>query len=174
RREIDFPSPDRRYEIHKVFANDGTEDDSNQVIRSELIEKATGKLIKDLTKDDNGTGRFQEGDVEWAPDSKGFLYFVWSQPDGGVKAYRFLGKSFAKIELPNWHENTPPRERDPSLGDAFFHSVSYGLPGGIYWSNPNTLIGEKSYVYKTGTDESGVTRYLERKYEVTMTIGPDG
>jgi Bacterial SH3 domain len=173
RREIDFPSPDGRYAIHKVFANDGSEDDPNKVTRSELIEKATGKIIKDLTKDDQGTGRFPQGDIEWAPDSKGFLYFVFSQPDA-VKAYRLLGKSFAKIELPDWHENTPPRERDPSLGDAVFHSVSYALPGGIHWSNPNTLVAEKTYEYTKGTDESGVIQYLERKYEVTMTIAPDG
>ena len=29
-------------------------------------------------------------------------------------------------------------------------------------------------MYITGTDQSGVTQYLERKYEVTMTLRPDG
>ena len=81
RREIDFPSPDGRYAVHKVFANDGTEDGSNHVVRSELIEKAIRKVIKDLTKDDQGKGGWPEGVVEWAPDSKRFLYFVWDQPE---------------------------------------------------------------------------------------------
>jgi hypothetical protein len=163
RREIDFPSPDGHYTIHKVFPDKEPTEDS-KVIRSQLIDKRTGKVVKDLTAEDNGRGLYREGDVEWAPDSKAFLYFG----DGPVKpeAYQLSGKSFVKVEVPSL-DHMPLSGCDPKLGNAY--------PGleKIHWSKPGTLVCKKTCYYKS-TDESGTEHQLQRTYEITMTIGSDG
>ena len=112
RREIDFPSPDGHYTIHKVFSDEQPTEDS-KVTRSQLIDKRTGKVIKDLTAEDEGRWLYREGDVDWAPDSKGFLYFG----EGPIKpeAYQLSGKSFVKIEVPSL-DHMPLSGCDPKLG----------------------------------------------------------
>jgi len=163
RREIDFPSPDGHYTIHKTFSDQEPTEDSN-VTRSQLIDKRTGKVIKDLTAEDTGSGLSREGDVEWAPDSKAFLYYG----EGPVKAtaYRLSDKSFVKVEVPSLDD---PRltECDPKLGNAY--------PGleKIRWSKPGTLVCKKTCYYKS-TDNSGPDHEIKRAYEITMTLGPDG
>lgn len=163
RREIDFQSPDGRYTIHKVFSEEEPTEDS-EVTQSLLIDKRAGKVIKDLTADDKGRGLYREGDVEWAPDSNAFLYFG----EGLIKpeAYQLSGKSFVKVEIPSLDD---PRltECDAKLGDAY--------PGleKIHWSKPGKLVCKKTCYYKS-TDKSGADQKLQRAYEITMTIGPDG
>jgi len=163
RREIDFPSPDGHYTIHKTFSDEEPTEDSN-VTRSQLIEKGTGKVIKDLVAEDKGRGLAREGDVEWAPDSKAFLYFG----EGPVKAtaYRLLDKSFVKVEVPSLDD---PRltECDPKLGNAY--------PGleRIRWSKPGTLVCKKTCYYRS-TDKPDADHELKHTYEITMTLGPDG
>lgn len=163
RREIDFPSPDGHYTIHKVFSDEQPTEDS-KVTRSQLIDKRTGKVIKDLTAEDKGRWLYREGDVEWAPDSKGFLYFG----EGPIKpeAYQLSGKSFVKIEVPSL-DRMPLSECDPKLGNAY--------PGleKIHWSKPGTLVCKKT-CYDKSTDKSSTDHELQRTYEITMTIGPDG
>ena len=163
RREIDFPSPDGHYTIHKVFSDEQPTEDS-KVTRSQLIDKRTGKVIKDLTAEDKGRWLYREGDVEWAPDSKGFLYFG----EGPIKpeAYQLSGKSFVKIEVPSL-DHMPLSGCDPKLGNAY--------PGleKIHWSKPGTLVCKKTCYYKS-TDKSGTDHELQRTYEIMMTIGPDG
>jgi hypothetical protein len=163
RREIDFPSPDGHYTIHKVFSDEQPTEDS-KVTRSQLIDKGNGKVIKDLTAEDEGRSLYREGDVEWAPDSKGFLYFG----EGPIKpeAYQLSGKSFVKIEVPSL-DHMPLSGCDPKLGNAY--------PGleKIHWSKPGTLVCKKTCYYKS-TDKSATDHELQRTYEITMTIGPDG
>jgi len=163
RREIDFPSPDGHYTIHKVFSDEQPTEDS-KVTRSQLIDKRTGKVIKDLTAEDEGRWLYREGDVEWAPDSKGFLYFG----EGPIKpeAYQLSGKSFVKIEVPSLND-MPLSGCDPKLGNTY--------PGleKIHWSKPGTLVCKKTCYYKS-TGKSGADHELPRTYEITMTIGADG
>jgi hypothetical protein len=163
RREIDFPSPDGHYTIHKVFSDEQPTEDS-KVTRSQLIDKRTGKVIKDLTAEDEGRWLYREGDVDWAPDSKGFLYFG----EGLIKpeAYQLSGKSFVKIEVPSL-DHMPLSGCDPKLGNAY--------PGleKIHWSKPGTLVCKKTCYYKS-TGKSGADHELPRTYEITMTIGADG
>lgn len=163
RREIDFPSPDRHYTIRKVFSDEEPIEDS-KVTRAQLIDKGTGKVIKDLTAEDKGTGLSREGDVEWAPDSKAFLYF--GQGPIEPEAYQLSGKSFVKFEVPSL-DHMPLSGCDPKLGDAY--------PGlePIRWSKPGTLVCKKTCYYKS-TDKPGADQELKRTYEITMTIGPDG
>jgi hypothetical protein len=56
RREIvDWPSPNGRYAIRKVFSDEFDLTDS-KVVRAELIEKASGQVRCDMTADDIGFG----------------------------------------------------------------------------------------------------------------------
>jgi hypothetical protein len=169
RREItDWPSPDGKYAIHKVFSDEYTDEDS-VVTRSELIDKATRKRVLDLKSQDNGAGQYKEGDVEWAPDSKGFL-FITETRNGGpkTKLYFLMGNSFRKIELPP--ESGPPAETDPGIANAVYDS-DYEIS--MHWSKPNTIVREKTYNYQKSIVRDS-PYIIERKYEITMTITPDG
>src|SRR5437868_4848487 len=121
-REItNWPSPDGKYVFHKVFSDEYTDEDSD-VIRSELVGNASGKRVLDLKPQDNGAGRYKEGGVEWAPDSKGFLFITGTQVGGSqTKLYVWSGKSFTKIDLS--HDSTPPRDPDPKVADATYDGV---------------------------------------------------
>jgi hypothetical protein len=162
RREIDFPSPDGRYSLHKIFSRQEIGDDS-KVIRSEVIEKGTGKMIKDLSAEDFGTGQGREGDVRWAPDSKAFLWFRVGPRGYGVTAYRLSGRSFAEVELPDYC--VPNNEGDGARCEG-------GALEDVRWIKPNTLSHEQACYH---TDSSGnIQHHLKGKYEIIMTISPDG
>jgi hypothetical protein len=169
RRELtDWPSPDGKYAVHKVFSDEYTDEDS-KVTRAELVDKASGKRVFDLTREDHGFGRNREGDVEWAPDSKGFLFSTSrTAHEQEMKLFYLLGKSFQKIELPQ--RDKPPTEPAPEIGNAAYYGESYEE---IHWQRPGVLICRTYYIYKkTGAD--GIASYLYRAYERTMTIGADG
>ena len=162
RREIDFPSPDGRYALHKIFSSQRIGDDS-KVVRSEVIEKATGNVIKDLTADDFGTGQGREGNVQWAPDSKAFLWFRVGPRGYGVTAYHLSGRSFAEVELPDYC--APISEGDGARCEG-------GALEDVRWIKPNTLSHEQACYY---TDSSGnVRHHLKCKYEIIMTISSEG
>jgi hypothetical protein len=169
RREItDWPSPDGKYAIHKIFSDEYTDDDSI-VTRSELVDKASGKRVLDLKREDHGKGRYKEGDVEWAPDSKGFLFINQARDAADSPTLYFLsGKSFARIDLPHDDGSTLPAE--VKMADADYD----GFGGeNIHWSNPGTLVSEKTYYFKKTSAPDSV-QYLQRKFETTMKVGPDG
>jgi hypothetical protein len=169
RRQLtDWPSPDGKYAVHKVFSDEYTDEDS-KVTRAELVDKASGKRVFDLTREDHGFGRNREGDVEWAPDSKGFLFSTSrTAHEQEMKLFYLLGKSFQKIELPQ--RDKPPTEPAPEIGNAAYGGEGYEE---IHWQRPGVLICGISYIYKkTGAD--GIASYLYRAYEITMTIGADG
>ena len=61
RREVtDWPSPDGRYAIRKKFSDEYTDADS-KVVKAEVIEKKTSKVMVDLSREDIGVGRYKEG-----------------------------------------------------------------------------------------------------------------
>ena len=62
REMTDWPSPNGRYAIRKVFSDEFALSDS-KVTRAELIEKESGKVLCDMTADDIGWGRDREGIV---------------------------------------------------------------------------------------------------------------
>src|SRR5260370_19698356 len=68
---VDWTSPDRRYSIHNPFT-DPLELSDSKVSHAELIEKATGQTVCDLSNADIGIGGDREGSVLWSPDSKRF------------------------------------------------------------------------------------------------------
>lgn len=170
RRELtDWPSPDGKYAVHKVFSDEYTDEDS-KVTRAELMDKASGKRVFDLTREDHGFGRNREGDVEWAPDSKGFLFSTSrTAHEQEMKLFYSLGNSFQKIELPQ--RDKPPTEPAPEIGDAPYEAEGYEE---IHWQGPGVLICDTTYIYKKKTGEDSSPSYLYRTYELTMTIGADG
>ena len=88
RREIDFPSPDGHYTIHKVFSDEQPTEDS-KVTRSQLIDKGTGKVIKDLTAEDKGRWLYRKGDVEWAPGFERVpIFWGGAHQTGGLSIVR--------------------------------------------------------------------------------------
>ena len=170
RRELtDWPSPDGKYAVHKVFSDEYTDEDS-KVTRAELVDKASGKRVFDLTREDHGSGRNREGDVEWAPDSKGFLFSTSKAAhEQEMKLFYLLGNSFQKIELPQ--RDKPPTEPAPEIGDAPYEGEGYE---DIHWQSPGVLICDTFYIYKKKTGANESPSYLYRNYERTMTIGADG
>ena len=66
---VDWFSPNGLYAIRKVFT-DELELGGSKVERAELIEKKSGRVLLDLTRDDIGTGAQREGEALWSPDSK--------------------------------------------------------------------------------------------------------
>jgi Bacterial SH3 domain len=169
RRELtDWPSPNGKYAVHKVFSDEYTDEDS-KVTRAELLNKASGKRVFDLTREDHRFGRNREGDVEWAPDSKGFLFSTSrTANEQEMKLFYLLGESFQKIELPQ--RDKPPTEQAPEIGNAAYYDQGYEE---IHWQRPGALSCDTTYIYKT-TGADGSPSYLYRIYERTMTIGADG
>lgn len=140
RKEItDWPSPDGDYAIRKTFTEAGVTRDS-KVEKAELVGKATGRIITDLTGDDLGTGAHREGKVLWSPDSRCFAYFsgapaseartvVWRK-EGGV----FVRTTLPAVEFPGladdaelvgaklfWQRVEPERWLEPGVVELLHH-----------------------------------------------------
>jgi hypothetical protein len=164
----DWPSPDGRYAIHKIFSPEPDYHDS-KVTRSEVIDKATRKVLCDFTADDDGKGREREGDILWAQDSNRFAFV--SRTSGGklTAIYQRSGESFVKVNLPL--SEAPATAGDPELRDTVFKG-EYS-PVSMRWTKPNALTFERSYFYKKANN-SDSPQSIQRTYEITMTIGTDG
>jgi hypothetical protein len=190
RREItDWPSPDERYAICKIFS-DEFDLRTAKVARAEVIEKATGKVLCDLTRDDIGTGGDREGNVLWSPDSKRFAYFssdltppagnLFSTPRPAPQkkqtvVYQLSGESFRRVELTPGEP--PGRSEDRELeGTILGHEYTEPLR----WEAPNVLVLERhDYYEKLKPAEIEGVKFesihgFGRLYEITATIAPDG
>jgi len=179
---VDWTSPDGRYSIRKTFTNpfDLTE---SKVSHSELIEKATGQVLCDLTNADIGVGGGREGSVLWSPDSKRFAYVAsdLSHPGGIFRTpqpppqktqttvYQLSGNSFVKVDLPL---NQPPgKDSDREvIGAAMIHD--FVTP--TRWKNPKSLILEKHDYYEKLTSSSGEIHQVGRLYDITVSFKEDG
>ena len=84
---VDWTSPDGRYSIRKTFT-DPLNLSESKVSHAELIEKATGQVLCDLTDADIGVGADREGSVLWSPDSKRFAYVVGPSANNGLPEFR--------------------------------------------------------------------------------------
>ena len=69
REMVDWSSPNDLYAIRKIFS-DELELRGSKVVRAELIEKKSGRVLCDLTRDDIGAGAEREGEALWSSDSK--------------------------------------------------------------------------------------------------------
>lgn len=172
---VKWPSPDGRYAIHKLFSE---EDDNGEtkVVRAELIEKATGKALIDLTASDIGKGGWnRDGDVLWAPDSKRFAYVssdLTPMRAGGLKkqtaVFQLTGQAFSKVELPLAEKSGA--ESDAKLSGA---TLIHDFVEPVDWLTPTVLKIRRHDYYQT-KDESGSRSDSVRVYDITANIGADG
>lgn len=190
RRElIGWFSPDDLYAIRKVFS-DEFELSGSKVLRAELIEKKTGRVLCDLTPDDIGTGEEREGEALWSSDSKrvACLFSDLSVEQGNLfstprpaplrkqtAVYQLAGESFARVELPL--SKVPGRESDIELERAI---LGHEFTEPVRWSKPDVLVLRRHEYYRKmmPTKVDNLTfdsiHDLARLYEITATIAPDG
>lgn len=190
RREIvGWTSPNERFAIRKVFSKE-FDLTRAKIVRAELIEEKTGRVLCDLTRDDIGTGAEREGAVLWSPDSQRFAYLssdltpgegnLFSTPRPPLQKkqtaiYQIAEDTFRRVDL-NLDE-IPGRESDTELKDA--------IPGHEYiepvrWEKPNLLVLKRHDYYQklAPTDLDGVKfesiHDLGRSYEIKAEISPEG
>ena len=166
---VDWTSPDGRYSIHKTFT-DPLELSDSKVSHAELIEKATGQTVCDLTNADIGVGDTREGSVLWSPDSKRFAYVASNLRKGKqTTVYQSSGNSFAKVNLR--FDQPPGKESDPEIKGAVM-GLEFVSP--VRWANANTLILERNDDYKKLTIPSRPNPGFARLYEITVSFKDDG
>jgi hypothetical protein len=190
RREmIDWFSPNDLYAIRKVFSEE-FELAGSKVVRAELIEKKSGRVLCDLTPDDIGTGAQREGEALWSPDSKRVACLssdlteqrgnLFSTPRPAplrkqTAVYQLSGETFARVDLSL--NGAPGREGDTELERAIL-GHEYTEP--IRWQKPSVLVLERHEYYevKKPTAIDGVKfesiHGFDRLYRITATIAPDG
>ena len=190
RREIvDWPSPDKRYAIRKVFS-DELDLRGSKVERADLIDAKSSRVLADLSADDIGTGRDREGQVLWSPDSKRFAYLssdltqhggnLFSTPRPPTQrkqtvVYQISGESFARLDLSL--AEVPGREHDTELEGAVL-GHEYTEP--LRWEKPNVLILERHEYYEkykpvvVETVKFNSIHSFDRLYRITVTIAADG
>jgi uncharacterized delta-60 repeat protein len=179
---VDWTSPDGRYSIRKTFTNPLDVTDS-KVSHAELIEKATGQTLCDLTDADIGVGSGREGSVLWSPDSKRFAYVASDLSHAGnlfrtpplppqriqTTVYQISGEPCTKLNLPL---GAPPgKENDPEIRGAV---VGHEFVSPVRWTNANTLILERHDYYEKLTPSSGSIHGFARLYEITVSFKDDG
>ncbi len=186
---VAWSSPNDLYAIRKVFS-DQFELSGSKVVRAELIEKKTGRVLCDLTPDDIGSGAEREGEALWSPDSKRVACLsidlpeqpghLFSQPRPPLQrkqtvVYQLAGDGFTRVELSLGA--APGQEDDPELKTA--------VPGHIYtepvkWRKPNVLLLQRHEYYGVlrpttiGKQTFDSIGSLSRRYQITATIAPDG
>ena len=190
RREmIDWFSPNGLYAIRKVFT-DELELKGSKVVRAELIEKNTGKVLCDLTPNDIGTGAEREGEALWSPDSKrvACLSSDLTEQQGNLfstprpaplrkqtAVYQLSGESFTRVDLAL--SEVPGREGDTELEHAIL-GHEYTEP--VRWPKPNVLVLNRHEYYQKmmPTKVDNLTfdsiHDLARQYEITASIAQDG
>jgi hypothetical protein len=189
REMVGWSSPDERYAIRKVFS-DELQLAGSKVVRAELIEKKTGRVLCDLTPDDIGTGADREGEALWSPDSKrvACLSSDLTQQEGDMfgtpppaplrkqtAVYQLMGDSFARVALPLGE--APQPEGDHEL-DRTALGHKYTEP--VRWQRPNVLILQRHEYYrklvptKIGDSTFDSIQDLGRSFQIAATIDPDG
>ena len=158
---VDWPSPNGSLAIRKVFSEARVTENS-KVVKVELIEKATGKAIADLTKEDIGTGAHREGKVLWSPDSKRFAYFSGALASKAqTVVYQKSGEKFARADLPK--VELPGRAGDAELIGAQ-HLWEFVEP--LRWVGPDVL-ELRHHDYFEGKHADGSIHSIGRTYLIT-------
>jgi len=187
REMVDWFSPNGLYAIRKVFT-DELELGGSKVERAELIEKKSGRVLLDLTRDDIGAGAQREGEALWSPDSKRVACLssdlteqrgnLFSTPRPAplkkqTSVYGLSGDSFTRVDLPL--SNVPGRERDTELERAIL-GHEYTEP--IRWPKPNVLVLQRHEYYEKlmpidGSKFESIHPF-DRLYQITATIDSNG
>ena len=188
RREIvDWPSPNERFAIRKVFSSDH-ELSGSKVIRAEVIEKASGRVLADLTRDDIGTDSEREGHVLWSPNSTRFAmqstdvpaegnFFATPPPKPQRKqtvVYELAGDSFARVDLPL--NDVPGRASDTEVTGAI---LGHEHVEPLRWEEADVLVLQRHEYYRglkpmtVGGQTFETVHTFDRLYEITATFAGD-
>ncbi len=189
RERTNWFSPNGLYAVRKVFS-DELDLAGAKVVRAELIEKKSGRVLCDLTPDDIGTGAQREGEVLWSSDSKrvACLSSDLSEEEGNLfstprpaplrkqtAVYQLAGDKFERVDLSLG--KVPGRENDNELEGAVL-GHEYTEP--VRWKKPSVLILQRHEYYQkmmpTKIDNVSFNSIhdLARQYEITATITPEG
>ena len=161
---VDWPSPDGRYFIRKVF-RDAFPHEGSTVTQSELLERASGKVVAVLTQDDIGSGPHREGRVLWSPDSKRLALFSGAPAsDAQTVVYQSDGTSFTRV--PSADAKLPGRDVDAELKKAK-HLWQHVEP--IRWTSPDVLVLQH-HDYFEAKGPNGSIHSIGRTYEITRNL----
>lgn len=162
RQEItDWPSPDGRFAIRKTFSSARVTRDS-KVVKAELVEKASGAVVADLTGDDLAVGSEREGAVLWSPDSQRFAYYSGGLATAGrTVVWQREATTFVRKELPKLA--LPGRAGDTELVGA---ALQWEHIEPLRWTTAETLeLQRHDYFEKLREDRS--IDSIGRTYTVT-------
>lgn len=138
KKTIEFPSPDGRF----AFRYGGsTAEDEKQTY--DLIEKASGKVVKTVAESDPDLGpsaRFTMEQVLWRPDSKAFALtaLLWKR---GSSLFVFMrdGSVFREIKLPDLSIDIPEKAKK---GKNFPHVNQLDSTSANGWQKDGSLLVE--------------------------------
>lgn len=179
---VDWTSPDGRYGIRKTFT-DPFDLSESRVSQAQLIDKASSRMVCDLTSADIGVGGSREGSVLWSPDSKRFAYVASDLSHAGglfgtsasppqrtqTTLYQNSGKSFTKVNLS--FDQPPGKENDPEMKGAV---MGHEFVTPVRWADANTLILERHDYYERLMPPAGSVHGFDRLYEITVSFKDDG
>jgi hypothetical protein len=185
---VDWLSPDGRFAIRKRFA-DPDDLEKSSVARAELIERATGNVLLEMTGDDIGRGAEREGKIVWSPDSNRFASLscnlvppgssLFSKPPPEPQRkkttiYQKSGESFSRVQV-KWDE-LPGRTTDDEAKAAV---VGHEFIEPIRWLKPNILLLERHEYFEklvpasVGERVFNTVHSFDRLYQITVTIRAD-
>jgi hypothetical protein len=132
----EFPSPDGRFAFR--YGGSASEDEKQTY---ELIEKASGKVVKTVATSDPDLGpsaRFNMEQVLWRPDSKAFALtaLLWKR---GTSVFVFVreGATFREIKLPELAVVIPPSAKK---GKDFPHVNQLDSETAKAWQKDGSLL----------------------------------
>jgi hypothetical protein len=136
KKTVEFPSPDGQF----AFRYTGTSEDEKQTY--DLIEKASGKVVKTVAESDPDLGpsaRFSM-EVLWRPDSKAFALtaYLWKR---GHSLFVFVrdGSIFREIKLPELSIDIPDKAKK---GKIFPHVAELDSQSAKRWYKDGSLLVE--------------------------------
>ena len=138
KKTIEFPSPDGRFAFRY---SGGKSEEEKQTY--DLIEKASGKVVKIVAESDPDLGpsaRFTMEEVLWRSDSKAFALtaFLWKR---GSSLFVFVrdGSTFRKIKLPELSIEIPEKAKE---GKNFPHINQLDSQTAKGWQKDGSLLVE--------------------------------
>jgi hypothetical protein len=161
KKTIEFPSPDGRFAFRY---SGGKSEEQKQTY--DLIEKASGKVLKTVAESDPDLGpsaRFTMEQVLWRSDSKAFALtaFLWKR---GTSLFVFAqdGSTFREIKLPKLSFDIPEKAMK---GKNFPHIAGLDSESAKRWQKDGSLLVE----IETVVDGEGATLTATR----TVVLGFD-
>lgn len=160
KKTIEFPSPDGQF----AFRYSNKSEDEKQTY--DLIEKASGKVVKTVAKSDPDPGpsdRFSMEKALWRPDSKAFALVAMLMKRGS-SLFVFMrdGSTFREIKLPDLSAEIPEKVKK---GKNLEHVSELNSHDAKRWQKDVSLVVE----IETIEDGEGVSITANR----TVVLGFD-